>query len=257
MKVQQRTRLAIEVLESRLLPATIVYDGANLLISNPRVAGGSSSVTVAQGTGDAFTVMDQTAYNGTFAVSGGLTIATNNAPAQVAVHTTATGLLGDLAITTGNGQSTVTVDGTATGPNAGPGTVSGDTAITLGGNGGQVNLGTVAGLNDAGLMTLQNNGGAPATVVTGNATVASTFSGNLFAGNFSGVTLGNATKGDTFGGNVVVRHTDDPQNTIFTLNAGSKILGDVGRPRRHGHQRRERERQCGRQRRGHAARLGQ
>jgi hypothetical protein len=221
MKVTKRPALVVEVLESRLVPATIRFDGANLFISNPRTNGGASSVTVTQGVGTAFQVQDNLANNGTFAVSGGISIQGNNAKDTFAVSPTATGLNGNLSISTGNGVASITVDG-----NGAPGLLSGNTAITIGAGGGTVNLGTASGLTDNGQVTLRNLGTLAATLNVGSG-ANNTFTGNIYTGNFNTVNLGNAAFGDTYRGNVTVQDTNDPQNTTVTLSTKSTILGDL------------------------------
>jgi hypothetical protein len=225
MKSRTRPYLGLEKLEDRWVPASVRFDGSNLFVYNlfPR-AGGTSSVTLNEAAaGNTFQVLDGAANNGSFAVSGNITIQGNNLRDMVNVNLNAmTGLTGNLNVSTGNGVASVTVDGLA----GATGLMVGNTQITLGFGGGTVNLGTANGLSDRGNVTVGSGGTANNTVNLGTAARVSTFAGtNLTFSNFNNVTLG-AGSADSFRGNVNISDPNNPNAGTVTLGKTASVLGN-------------------------------
>jgi hypothetical protein len=224
MNSRKRPFLGLEALEDRWVPATIRFDGSNLTISNLMLrAGGTSSVTVTEAaTGNNFTVLDGAASNGTYAVSGNITIQGNSAKDTIAVNVNpGTGLLGNLNVSTTGAASAITVDGTAAN-----GKVLGNTQITLGSGGGTINLGTKFGLNDLGTLGLSASAFSNNTLNVGNATNVSSFAGTTWnITNFNNVTLG-AGAADSFKGNVTVSDPNNGNAGTVTLGLTASVLGN-------------------------------
>jgi hypothetical protein len=177
-----RRPLFLEALESRWVPATLVYSGGNLAISNPTHFNGAGqgvvSVTQDPATG-LFTVMDGTFFQGKFKITGNLSITGSTRADKISVllnNTAGNGFLpGDVTINGGNGNDTITVDGTA--GNASE-RVGGNLSVDGGNGDDQINVGTVAGITIRGNSNtiIGNNGndsfnlgGGPGTTAIGGA----------------------------------------------------------------------------------------
>src|SRR5437879_3242178 len=111
MKSEIRRALSVEVLEDRWVPATIRFDGSNLFVSNLFLVGGASKIQVLQQSNNSFEVLDGNTHNGSFGVTGNITILGNNAKDTVIVKVNNTvGLPGNLSVNAGNAINAITID---------------------------------------------------------------------------------------------------------------------------------------------------
>src|SRR3974390_864592 len=111
MNLKKKIPLGLEALEDRWVPATVRFDGANLYITNPFIKAGKSAVVVTESGPNTFAVTDDGQSNGSYLVTGNITIVGNNASDTVTVTPNASGILGNLSVRTGNGASSVSVNG--------------------------------------------------------------------------------------------------------------------------------------------------
>jgi hypothetical protein len=165
-------RLALEPLEDRWVPATVRFSGSTLMISNPTIVGGSTSLTVTEGA-NGFTVMDQGKSNGTYKAST-ILITGSNAPNSIAVLLNGTGLSGNLSITGGNGNDTISVRGSTANDK-----ISGSLTIAGGNRNCSFAVGDTANGLIVGGATQLYGGLGTDTVTLGNATTPAKFLGNL------------------------------------------------------------------------------
>jgi hypothetical protein len=226
MKVQNRRSLSVEVLEQREVPATVRFDGINLFVYAPHLVAGASTISVTQEAGSVFKVLDDNQNNGSYYVTGNITIIGNNGKDTISVNVSPAagggGLAGNLSISTnGSGTASVTVDGTAA-----SGQLAGFTSIALGNGSSTVNLGTTNGLNDTGMVSVRAGGLAANTLNIGNGANASAFDGNITVNNFGTVNLGDGLA-DQFRGNVSVTDADSPQATNVTLATNAVEAGNL------------------------------
>ncbi len=129
MQTTKHRRLDLEALEDRWVPATIRFDGSNLTISNLNIVGGASILKVIQQTNGSFQVTNNGATEGSYFVTGNLTINAGNAADSVSITLNnaagAAGTLpGNLNVAAGNGNDTFTLTTTGTG-----GTIGGNVTI--------------------------------------------------------------------------------------------------------------------------------
>ncbi len=221
MKTRKRQPLALEALESRWVPATIRFDGSNLFVHNPLITGGSATLTVNQKADGSFQVLDGAANNGSFRVTGNITLIGNNAADTVNVNVSPMGLVGNLSVAAGNGANSVTIDGTAAGA-----FIAGDTRVNVGNSPirNDVFIGSGTGLTNRGSVSVTAHGtGANNLVFIGGGANPSKVLGNTQLTNFPTVILG-VTPGDTFAGNVNVQNQSNPQ--IATILSFAPILGN-------------------------------
>ncbi len=236
MKSNTRKPLGLEELEDRWVPATVRFDGSNLFVSSPLVTAGKSQISVIEQAGatPAFQVMDGTANNGSFTVTGNITVNGNNASDQIAVEMTNTGLAGNVSVTTGNGTSSVTVDGTT---GSGAAFIAGSVNVSMGTGSnsvwvgskqpaGGVFSGTSNGLFIRGNVTLNSRSNSTSTAFVNNSGTPPPwiFSGNVSVSGFPTVNLGAKTQANVLAGNVTVNNTSNGQPGTITL--ASAILGN-------------------------------
>ncbi len=187
--VAKRSRLLLEVLEDRAMPATVVFSGGSLTISNPT----GPSLQVTETKAGYFSIIDNGHSSGTYAVSGNITITGSNRPNLISVtlndfQATGSGdLLGSLTIYGGNSADTISVDGTS-----GLESIRGNLYIDGGSSNDAVNVGTVIGLTVRGNATIIGNLGND-TALIGNGTNASTIRGVLAMYSMQSATLTNTT----------------------------------------------------------------
>jgi hypothetical protein len=229
-------RLSLEMLEDRFVPASVQLNGGSLIISNPVIRNGATSITVNQIGAATFQVLDGTAKVGTYSTSGSITIRGTNAADSITFNTSTFTDAGSLLIDTGNGNDSVNVTGTG-------GTISGNITILsgVGASSFSLNNNSAGALTVAGTTTIQHRQGGQATARFGNGTAASTFRGNV---NLTGVNLirvgpagGGALQPDVFAGdfNASVGQgqlIDFRQGgaTSITIGGSLRITGDSGNP---------------------------
>ena len=219
MKLKNRKPIGLEALEDRWVPATIRFDGSNLTVSSPLITAGASKIQVIEtATPGAFQVLDGVANNGTYAVTGNVTVLGNNAKDNV-IFTVKTTLSGNLSVSTGNGVSSVTVDGTAA-----TSSVAGNTRINMGLGVSKALVGTTNGLSNKGSLSVSSRSSGVNTVGIGGGANSTFVGGPLSITGFNSVTLGGANK-DVFAGGVNVNVSNGSFSSI-TLVATSKDLGN-------------------------------
>jgi hypothetical protein len=234
MQKKNRKPVGLEALEDRWVPASIRFDGSNLTVYNLFITAGASATKVIQGVGSTFSVTDGGADNGSYAVTGNITIQGNNAKDTLTVNVNATtGLLGNLTESVGNGSSSVAIDSSA----GVLGTIFGNVNVSTGNGLNTVSIGAGVGMNTRGNTNISARGtGDNVANLGGGATNASTFSGNVTVSDFPTTNLGGA-KADVFAGNVTVN--DSPPNSaasVVTLSKTSTVfsnldvLGSIGGP---------------------------
>ncbi len=218
----RRRLLILEQLEDRMVPASIYYDGSNLTISNPV----STPLQVTQNPSGTFTVTDGSSNNGTYRVSGSITINPSSHLIQVAVtlnNSSGSGTLpGSLTINGGNGNDTFAVNGTV-----GTEFIGGNLAINDG-NGNQLtNIGTSAGLRVGGTTNLYGNYGND-TLNLGGGVGADTFSGNLNIHATQTIPIGNLNQAGFYtikGGLTIDNVLKSGAAKIMSLGLGSFPTG--------------------------------
>jgi hypothetical protein len=238
MSTPRRPRLHVECLEDRWVPATVRFDGSNLVVSNPLITGGASSITVTQGAGNTFQVKDGATKDGSYNVTGNLTVLGNNAHDTIAVRVTpGTGLLGNLRVVAGSGSSTITVDGTAAN-----GLIAGNTTLSLGNGGGGAAVGATtlagagAGVQLRGTLAVGTTSTRSNNVVQlGNVSAASNFRGDVHVSGANNINFG-AGQSDKYGGNLTVANTQTEGPVSFvqgfpgfiTVGGSLTIIGGNG-----------------------------
>ena len=211
MRLKSRMPLALEALEDRWVPATVRFDGSNLFVSNPTIAGGASTLSVIQTAApNTFQVKDGASNNGFYTLTGNLTINGNNAKDTIAVN--ATSLVGNVFVTAGNGPDTVSVDGTVA-----TGFIAGNTRVTVGSANSTVNFGATVGLTNKGSVFLSSSG-ANSTANLGNAANPIQVLGDANIVGVNSINLGFG-KNDNYGGNINI--TPNTNTAPLTLSEGS------------------------------------
>jgi hypothetical protein len=221
MKSEIRRPLSVEALEDRWVPATIQFDGSNLSVSNLFLDGGASKIQVLQQANDSFEVLDGNNNNGSYDVTGNITILGNNAKDTVIVNVNNTvGLLGNLSIDAGNANGNITIDGNQAGA-----FIAGNSNISLGSNASQVTLGGTTGFTNKGSLTVTARGNGDNSITIGGAANSTIVLGNTQIIGFPVVTLG-GTQGDLFAGNVGIGNFQDQNASAIQLKAGAQIRGN-------------------------------
>jgi hypothetical protein len=168
------TRLSLEPLEDRAVPATVVFSNGNLSVSNPQnLVGGHTNLQVLQNADGTFTVKDNTSTVGTYHVTGNITISGSNLADLITVtlnDSSGNGFLpGSLTIFGNNGNDSINVTGTV-----GTETIRGNLSVDGGFGNDSMNLGvgTGNGLTVRGNAQFVGNLGNDSVAVgnTGNTT---------------------------------------------------------------------------------------
>ncbi len=246
MRTRKHAAPCLEILENRLVPASIRFDGSNLFITNPNITAGATALTITQLPTGAFQVKDNGANNGTFLVTGNLSVTGTAASDKVTVTLDkgaggTAALLGNLNVRTGNGTDVVTLT-----TNGNGGRIAGNLNLSFG-NGGDKLFADPAdtkGLAISGSVQIQGGtGGANNFVEFGGKTAAgqTTFvGGDVSIAGINNVRFGAfATNGgQTFAGNVNIQLTRNTAaftdsvtagafNNFVLLSVSSNVLGNL------------------------------
>jgi hypothetical protein len=227
MRKQLRARLCLEALECRWVPATVKFVHGDLMISNPTVVNGASSITVTQTASDTFHVDDNGSSNGTFKGVSKISITGGSANETDTVDLGGFTFHGSLAIKTGNGTDTVNVG-------VGGGEITGSLKINAGRGDDTISINTTnaaSALTVGGRTTIKAGDGAN-LVTVGNATAATTFLGDFSVKGVSSVILGTGAA-DVFRGDITVNLGHNPNALNLQLGTPSNqtaaitVRGDV------------------------------
>ncbi len=160
--VVKRVRLGLEVLEERAVPASVLFSGGNLTISNLLNVGGVTNLQVTEPSSGLFLVTDSGHVSGSYRVTGDIKIIGSNLPNTIGVTLNTGDLPGSLTICGGNNADNITVDGTT-----GTESIRGNLYIDGGYGNDMINVGTTNGLTIRGSATIIGNLGTN-TVNLGN-----------------------------------------------------------------------------------------
>jgi hypothetical protein len=229
MQKKNRRPVGLEALEDRWVPASVHFDGSNLTVYNLFITGGASKTTIVESTKTGyFTVTDNVGNQGTYAVTGNITVYGNNAKDAVTVTVDGgapTGLLGNLSVYAGNGSTdSITIDSTTA-----VGTIYGNVGVSLGDGLETVKVGSTLGLEVNGNTYIRSASTGTSTATLGGGTSTSKFLGNVSVSGFPETTLGGA-KADIFAGSVTVNNssvTNGSSASTVTLATTSKIYGSL------------------------------
>jgi hypothetical protein len=217
MKQKRRTRLAVEQLEQRWVPANVKCVGSPVTMYISPSAGESAlNVVVKQTAANMFSVTDGGKNDGGCSGVSNILITGGNGADTITIDLNGKVYTGSLTASTGNGADTVTIMSSAVG-----GAIRGDVTL-LGGPGNHVvNLATGAnGVAFGGSVQATDTvAGAANTFNLGAAanTSASTIGKNLNITGFNTVSLGGAA-GDTVDGSVTVNDGLVSLGAKITLN---------------------------------------
>jgi hypothetical protein len=200
-RVKTRTRLRIDSLEDRLVPATVFFSGGSLTVSNPMIgAGGTTSLTLTATGANKIQVMDGTTALGTYAVTGNLTVNGSNAPDSVTVDLAGFSFTGNVTISTGNGNDTIDM----TNSSATAASVAGNVTLSSGLGNDSVSVSSAsAGVLKFGSSVLIQDTQGNDSFTFGNGSASTTLSGNLTVNGPNNVQLGQGSN-DAVGGNITV-----------------------------------------------------
>src|SRR4051812_47033861 len=217
----QRTpsRLRLEALEDRSVPATVQLVNDTLIIDNP-----TGGLTLRATGFNSFNVSDLAADNDTFAVGGKIIIRNGDVNNSVVIDMDSARYTGDLFISLGNGNDTVNV------VTSGAARIGGNVTI-LGGNGDDVvNFNSAEGgasgsLNVGGFVSFTDTKGAN-TFNLGNMFASTRVGGDLTVTGVNNVILGHG-RPDEIAGSVNVRNSIELLNSSMTFGNGVMIGHDL------------------------------
>jgi hypothetical protein len=202
------TRLSLEQLEERAVPATVRLIGGSLFVSNPLITSGADSITLTATGNNQFKVQDGTVSLGTYTVGGNIYIFGSNAKDTITVNLAGHTFTGNVLVNSGNANDTVTVTGTG---------------------GGNVIAGNVTFLHGNGNASINLNSMPDSTMTVGGSVVAV----NTSIGGLNNFQLGNhGTGSDTItstvvGGSVTLTNfADNGANAAVHIGAGQRdVIG--------------------------------
>ena len=220
MHHQLRPPLSLERMEDRWVPATVRFTGGTLLISNPTITGGTTSLTVTQTANNTFRVVDGHSTLGTYSGVSNLSITGSNAADNITVNVNKFTYTGALSISGENGNDTIAITGGA-GAGVGSGAILGNVTILHTYGNASVGLNTLGagGLTIGGTTSVTTQSGNDSitlgSLATGGGAAASHFLGDVNISGFNTVLMSSGGQLDTYGGNV---------NVSDGVNSGSPMF---------------------------------
>jgi hypothetical protein len=217
MKKRRRPVLFFDQLEDRCVPATVHLVGGQLLISNPVVTSGASSLTITQSatTSNTFTVKDGSTNAGTYAGVAAILYSGTGAADAVTLDLNGRAYTGSFLANTGTGNDTVTIlSGTGTG-----GAILGSVTALTGAGDDVVNLNSTGSQAVRFGAAIQATDGLGANTLSfGNASAPTTANGLSITG-YNRVALG-AGQADVLG---AVTVQDNVQSLAVNFRAADGI----------------------------------
>jgi hypothetical protein len=184
MKLKRRTRLIVEQLEQRCVPAAVKFTSGSLSIT-PSAGEIALDLTVTETAANAFSVTDGTSSLGTFTGVSNINVTGGNGSDSVTLNLNGLSLTGSFSANTGNGNDTIDI------------TNNSGTAGSIGGN-----VTILSGLGNDSVSLSSHSAGV---LRVGGSVHVSDAAGN------DSFTFGNGSASTTVGGNLSIQGTNNIQ----------------------------------------------
>jgi len=210
----------LELLENRLVPATVQLIGGELLISNPTITAGKATLTLTAVGPNQIKVQDGSSVVGSYTVGSAINVTGSSGNDSITLNLAGNTFTGNLFINTGTGNDTVNLNATG-------GIIGGNVTIQEGPGNDKVGLGATTGTLTVGGSITVLGGSGDNTVTFGNSHNVSHFQGsvNLVGENF--ITIGRG-RSDTFGGNLTVTTLSSPGINLAAGTFGPGTISIAG-----------------------------
>lgn len=186
-------RLVVETLEDRCVPANFSFVNGNLLISNPTVSGGSTSLTLTQTAPGSFSIVDGVGAPILFDGVNGISVIGSSVGDDISIELGGFDLAGNLQLNTGAGDDTININNGGILGQVNLQTGIGDDILDL-------NRNSTGGLSVGGRLFAYDQAGSD-TIRLGNSSAVSFFGDDVSAMGYNTVRIGNG-QSDLFGNNL-------------------------------------------------------
>jgi hypothetical protein len=222
--MQWKTRLGLESLEDRTVPATLRLLSGSLYISNPSTTGGSTNITLQAVANNKFDVFDNGTKVATVSVGGNIFYTGTNLNDTLTVNLQGNTFTGNLQATMSNGDDTVDIFSTG-------GALLGTTNVQTGLGNDTVNLNrNGAAMTFGGGIQVTDQAGLD-TVNLGNAGAVTKFQSSVQLTGVNTVSAG-AGQADTVGGELTITALTTDVTALnatfadnFTVNGRTTVRG--------------------------------